>query len=214
MRAAGAEPVVDAIVAANAILLVVDHARDEGVIERRQGPAAILGVQEVAPAAANEALDGRPRVLLPLAAEVVALAASCLGAAPPPLQALFWQRFPQLDLPAPLFNMICTNVPGPATPLYLAGRRLIAAYPQVPTGHELGINCAVQSYDGKLFFGLIADSDVAPDVRVMRDLVQAASERLCRAAGLRRQTRSTRRSHKAQSPPIVAPAALSVGAAG
>jgi len=86
------------------------------------------------------------------AADVVALLADCIAAAPPPLQALFWWGIPQITLPVPLFNMICTNIPGSRTPLYSLGRRLIAAYPQVPTGYELGINVAVQSYNGKLFF--------------------------------------------------------------
>ena len=31
---------------------------------------------------------------------------------------------------------------------------MLAAYPQVPTGYDLGVGCAVHSYDGKLFVGL------------------------------------------------------------
>ena len=50
-----------------------------------------------------------------------------------------------LPLPAALLNMICTNVPGSAEPLYSVGRRLIDSYPHVPTGYELGVNCAVIS---------------------------------------------------------------------
>ena len=83
------------------------------------------------------------------AAHLVTLMASWLGAAPPPLQALFWGAIPQLPLPVSLLNMICTNVPGSPTPLYAVGRKMIACYPHVPTGYELGVNCAVQSYDGQ-----------------------------------------------------------------
>lgn len=119
------------------------------------------------------------------AADVVALMAACIAAAPPPLQALFWWGIPQITLPVPLFNMICTNVPGSPVPLYAVGRRLIACYPQVPTGYELGINCAVQSYDGKLFFGLIADAHVAPDVNRLRDFLYVAFRELCRSAGVK-----------------------------
>ncbi|SPE26661.1 Diacylglycerol O-acyltransferase [Candidatus Sulfopaludibacter sp. SbA3] len=92
------------------------------------------------------------------AAELVAIAASWLGAAPPPLQALFWGAIPSLKLPVPLFNIICTNVPGSPVPLYSVGRRMLAAYPQVPTGYELGVGCAAQTYNGKIFFGLTADA--------------------------------------------------------
>ncbi len=116
------------------------------------------------------------------AAAVLGIAAACIAKAPPPLQALFWWGLPELILPVPLFNMICTNVPGPPNPLYALGRRMIAAYPQVPTGYDLGINCAVESYDGKLFFGLVADAHAAPDVTRLRDFLYVAFRELSQAA--------------------------------
>jgi diacylglycerol O-acyltransferase len=87
--------------------------------------------------------------------------------------------------------MICTNVPGSPVPLYAVGRRLIASYPQVPTGYELGVGCAVQSYDGRLFFGLIADAHVASDVHRLRDFLYVAFDELRRAAGLKKSPRRT-----------------------
>ena len=116
------------------------------------------------------------------AAALFGLAGACIAKAPPPLQALFWWGLPELILPVPLFNMICTNVPGPPIPLYAVGRRMIAAYPQVPTGYDLGINCAVESYDGKLFFGLVADAQVASDVSSLRDFLYVSFQELCAAA--------------------------------
>lgn len=47
-------------------------------------------------------------------------------------------------------------VPGSRDALYSVGRRMIASYPQVPAGYDLGINCAVTSYCGKLCVGLSA----------------------------------------------------------
>ncbi len=120
------------------------------------------------------------------AADLVALTGAWLGSAPPPLQALFWQSVPLLPLPLPLFNMICTNVPGSPVPLYSMGRRMLASYPQVPTGYELGIGCAAQSYDGKIFFGLTSDTDAAPDATRLRDLLRRAFIRLRQAAGMKR----------------------------
>ena len=72
------------------------------------------------------------------AAELIAIGASCLGTTPAPVQELFWRGLPMVPLPLPLLNMICTNVPGSPTPLYTVGRRLLASYPHVPTGYELG----------------------------------------------------------------------------
>ncbi len=141
------------------------------------------------------------------AADVVALLASCIAAAPPPLQALFWWGIPQITLPFPLFNMICTNVPGSRTPLYSLGRRLIAAYPQVPTGYELGINVAVQSYDGKLFFGLIADAHVAPDVNRLRDFLHTAFRELCRSAGVKKAPARARKPRAKPTQPVTEPVA-------
>ena len=161
------------------------------------------------------------------AADVVALLANCIAAAPPPLQALFWWGIPQITLPVPLFNMICTNVPGSRVPLYSVGRRLLAAYPQVPTGYELGINCAVQSYDGKLFFGLIADAHVAPDVGRLRDFLYVSFRELCRSAGVKKpnpKARPRRKKSKTAGPavqvaaepappqPADAPPAVEIGA--
>jgi WS/DGAT/MGAT family acyltransferase len=120
------------------------------------------------------------------AAELVAIAAAWLGSAPPPLQKMFWAAIPALMFPAPLLNIICTNVPGSPTTLYSVGRRMIASYPQVPTGYELGVGCAAQSYDGKLCFGLIADSHAAPDVTRLRDFIQVSFHELCRAAGVKK----------------------------
>jgi hypothetical protein len=88
----------------------------------------------------------------------------------------------------PLFNLICTNVPGSPTALYAAGRKMIACYPHVPTGQELGVNVAIQSYDGQLCCGFTADSDVVPDAGRLRDFTHAAFRDLRRAAAPRRKS--------------------------
>ena len=139
------------------------------------------------------------------AAHLVALLASWLGSAPPPLQALFWQAIPTIPLPMPLFNLICTNVPGSAQPLYSVGRKMLASYPHVPTGQELGVNVAVQSYDGKLCGGFTADANVAPDVGRLRDLTAAAFRELTRAATGRKRARKPRTRRPVATAPVAAP---------
>lgn len=126
----------------------------------------------------------------------VALAAKWLAAAPLPLQALFWQSIPEIILPVPALNMICTNVMGSPTPLYALGKQMLAAYPQVPTGYDLGVGCAAHSYNGKLFFGLIADTHAAPDVDRLRDFVTQSFAELRQSASLKksRGPKRTRRS--------------------
>src|SRR5215470_101509 len=123
----------------------------------------------------------------------VGLAAKWLAATARPIQAFFWRSIPDIILPVPLLNLICTNVPGPATPLYAVGKRMLATYPQVPTGWDLGVGCAVHSYNGKLFFGLIADTVAAPDVNRLRDFLAQSFGELHSAAQKNRSKKKTRR---------------------
>jgi diacylglycerol O-acyltransferase len=95
-----------------------------------------------------------------------------------------------------MLNIICTNVPGSATALYTVGRRLLAAYPHVPTGYDTRARIAVQSYDGKLFFGLTADAHVVPDVHRLRDFILTSFRELCHAAGIKSPERSGGRGRK------------------
>jgi diacylglycerol O-acyltransferase len=142
-----------------------------------------LPLDVISPTAMLRAVTERTNVMKNArAAHLVALLGAWLGAAPPPIQALFWGAIPQTPLPVSLLHMICTNVPGSPTPLYALGRKMIASYPHVPTGYELGVNCAFQSYDGKLFCGLTADANVVPDVGRLRDLIYRSFTELREAA--------------------------------
>ncbi|MCC6960559.1 MAG: wax ester/triacylglycerol synthase family O-acyltransferase [Dehalococcoidia bacterium] len=78
----------------------------------------------------------------------------------------------------PLLNLICTNVPGPQIPLYLAGRKVEAHYPLVPLSMGLGMNVCLTSYNGVLYWGLVADPELVPDVGVIARHVEAAFEGL------------------------------------
>ena len=143
---------------------------------------------------------------------LVGLAAKWLAAFPPPLQAFFWRNIPEVILPVPLLNMICTNVVGSSTPLYAVGRRMVASYPQVPTGWELGVGCAAHSYDGKLYLGLIADTHAAPDVERLRDFMVESFHELCRGTAHRKarsihNTVRPRRRHQQQPANAVSPVA-------
>jgi WS/DGAT/MGAT family acyltransferase len=62
------------------------------------------------------------------------------------------------------FNAVVSNVPGPSAPLYLLGRRVLAAYPAVPLAQGHGLSVGVLSYCGTLHVGLYADPGVVPSV--------------------------------------------------
>ncbi len=69
------------------------------------------------------------------------------------------------------FNLVVSNVPGPQQPLYLAGARLLAAYPVVPLARNQALSVGVTSYDGGVYFGLNADRDAMPDVEVLAQCI-------------------------------------------
>jgi WS/DGAT/MGAT family acyltransferase len=76
-------------------------------------------------------------------------------------------------LPQTSVNTVTTNVPGPQHPLYLAGRRMLEAFPFVPLGGHVRVGIAIFSYDGGINFGVTGDLDTAPDI----DVVCAGIER-------------------------------------
>jgi diacylglycerol O-acyltransferase / wax synthase len=68
------------------------------------------------------------------------------------------------------FNLVVSNIPGPQQPFYLNGRRLLEVYPAVPLNPaSQGLSVGVLSYDGNVFFGLLADRDLEPSVDAARD---------------------------------------------
>lgn len=62
------------------------------------------------------------------------------------------------------FNLIISNVPGPNIPLYYAGARLLSYYPLSAIADGQGLNITVMSYESGMYFGLIADRDLVPDL--------------------------------------------------
>jgi diacylglycerol O-acyltransferase / wax synthase len=98
------------------------------------------------------------------------------GFAPPMLFALaarVGSRTPQWAV-----NTVTTNVPGPQHPMYLAGRRLLNAYPFVPLVGHIRVGVAIFSYDGNLNFGVTGDYDTAPDIETLCAGIEAGIREL------------------------------------
>jgi len=62
------------------------------------------------------------------------------------------------------FNLIVTNIPGPATPLYLLGSALLETYPWAPLYENQALSIALFSYRGGLYWGLNSDWDRVADL--------------------------------------------------
>jgi len=75
------------------------------------------------------------------------------------------------------FNLVVTNVPGPQSPLYLAGHELIDIFPLVPLAPGQALGVAILSYNGRIDFGLLADYDELSDLdELTADLAASLSE--------------------------------------
>lgn len=133
-----------------------------------------LGVRD--PQALLTATHDRMEVLKTLRlAELIGLAGTMLGTIPTAAQAVLAPLVSQL--PISLSNLICTNVPGPQTPLYIHGHKMLACYPYVPIGGEMGMNCAVLTYNNTAFFGFTGDAKAIPDLdRLPKFLMESFAE--------------------------------------
>jgi diacylglycerol O-acyltransferase / wax synthase len=58
---------------------------------------------------------------------------------------------------------VMSNVPGPQTPLYLAGSRLDQIMFWVPQSGDIGVGVSILSYNGGVQFGLVTDDAIASD---------------------------------------------------
>ncbi len=95
-------------------------------------------------------------------------------------------------LPQSAVNTVTTNVPGPQQPLYLAGRRLLEAFPFVPLGGWVRIGVAIFSYDGGINFGVTGDLDSAPDIGVLCLGIERGVAQLLGGAPVKRQTKTSK----------------------
>lgn len=77
-----------------------------------------------------------------------------------------------------LANVAISNVPGPQTPLYLAGAELKAYFPVSIVTHGLALNITIVSYNGSLDYGLVACKRTMPDLRQFARHLQAAHKEL------------------------------------
>ena len=99
------------------------------------------------------------------------------------------------------FQLSITNVPGPQSPLYAAGARMLRTFPIPPLlpGQTLAIG--VTSYDGQVFYGITADRDLVPDADVLGQCVtEALTELLDTATGGRPKIPRGRRKKTAPKP--------------
>lgn len=78
-------------------------------------------------------------------------------------------------------NLAISNVPGSPVPLYLAGARVLGFHPLSIITHGVALNITLQTYDGNVDFGIVADSQALPHAD---DLVRAIEAAFTQAQSL------------------------------
>lgn len=78
----------------------------------------------------------------------------------------------------PLANVVISNVPGPAFPLYMAGAKMVTNYPTSIVVHGVALNITVQTYNDSLDVGLIACGQAMPDIAILAKAMQAEMDAL------------------------------------
>ena len=84
-------------------------------------------------------------------------------------------------LPPPA-NLVISNVPGVQQQLYFAGAKIISYYPVSIPAHGMALNVTVESYNGRLDYGLIGCRRAIPDIMDLADSLLAEHRKLLELA--------------------------------
>lgn len=79
---------------------------------------------------------------------------------------------------SPAFNLVISNIPGPRSPMYMNGARLINIYPISALYKQQNLNITVTSYQDSLDFGLIACRDFLREVNQLAGYLEDALDEL------------------------------------
>jgi WS/DGAT/MGAT family acyltransferase len=85
-------------------------------------------------------------------------------------------------------HTLVSNVPGPLTPMYFCGARMIDITGLGPVLDGMALNNGIGSYGGRVTFCFTADRDAMPDPELYEECLSGAVEELLRAARARTGT--------------------------
>ena len=105
-------------------------------------------------------------------------------------------------------NLVISNVPGPQVPLYMAGAKMLTYHPMSIVVHGIALNITIQTYAGKVDFGVMADKQAVPH---LDDLTHALVQAFDEARLLLTQTMpeaSPNMAEKSVKPRVKAPATV------
>jgi hypothetical protein len=139
-----------------------------------------LPIAEPDPVARLRRISGAMRALKGSSAvQAGALLVGATGWAPPFMSSVLARAMGGVRA----FNLVVSNVPGPQQPFYLGGSRMLEVFPVVPLNPaNQRLSVGIVSYDGGVFFGLLADRELDPPVEVAAGALQSALDDLSQAS--------------------------------
>ena len=78
--------------------------------------------------------------------------------------ARLYSRYKISEFHKPIFNVAITNVPGPQTPLYINGHKMITVMGAAPVIDGMGLIITILSYDGHITISPVSDTNSMPDL--------------------------------------------------
>jgi len=95
--------------------------------------------------------------------------------------ARIYTRMKIAKLHNPIYNLVITNVPGPAKPLYMNGHQLLNNFAIAPLIDGMGLMITVFSYAGIISIGATSCREIMPDLDVLTDYIHHALDDLEKA---------------------------------
>ncbi len=92
--------------------------------------------------------------------------------------ARLYTRMKIAKLHNPIYNLVITNVPGPSTPLYMNGHKLVKNFAVAPLIDGMGLMITVFSYDGTISIGVTSCREIMPDIDVFIKKIDIALDEL------------------------------------
>ncbi len=138
----------------------------------RSDPAARLKSIHASMKDGKQALESMTQVQI--------LAMSAIGQAP----AILTPMLRMQGIVRPPYNLIISNVPGPRTPHYWNGAKMVGTYPLSIPINGMALNITCTSYDGKMAFGLTGCRRTVPHLQRLLTHLDNEVTTLEKAAGL------------------------------
>ncbi len=94
------------------------------------------------------------------------------------LASRIYSRYHMAKMHNPVFNLVITNVPGPQSPLYLHGHKLLSVMGTAPIMDGMGLIITIFSYDGHVTISPTSDANSMPDIDLFTRYIRESANYL------------------------------------